>query len=170
MTYYGAQVIHPKTMRPIQSRNIPLYANSFIEPDAIGTIVSNREPSSSYPPVIVVKKNQCLLEISSKDFYFINEEKLSDLFEQFTLNRIKVNMMQNTAMKFLVCTDDIPERLEKLIGILDSRFHISAHHRLELLTVRHYNPQMLDYLKFGKKLYLEERIPNTVQMVLGHLD
>lgn len=167
MTYYGAQVIHPKTMRPLQNRNIPLYVKSFINPDGAGSVVDGNTSGKTYPPVIVVKKKQALMEISSNDFFFINEEKLSEIFDIFTKHRIKVNMMQNTAMKFLTCVDNNADRVAAALEALNTNFHVTLRENLELLTVRHYSNEMLDYLKFGKTVLLEEKIPGTVQIVVS---
>lgn len=167
MTYYGAQVIHPKTMRPLQNRNIPLYVKSFIDPDGLGTAVDGRPVLAPYPPVIVVKKGQALLQIASKDFYFINEEKLSDLFVLFTKYRLKINLMQNTAMKFLVCVDNHPERLQPLLAEMAAKYDTVCTEHLELVTVRHYDSATLEFLKYNRNVLLEERIPQTVQLVMG---
>lgn len=167
MTYYGAQVIHPKTMRPLQVKNIPLYVKSFIDPDGAGTVVDGKPVLQPYPPVIVVKKQQALLQISSKDFYFINEDKLCELFAIFTKHRVKVNLMQNTAMKFLVCLDNQPSKLEALLKDMEAHYTTIATENLELITVRHYNAVMLDHLKYGRKVHLEEKIPQTAQLVVS---
>ncbi len=166
MTYYGAQVIHPKTMRPLQVLGIPLFVKSFIDPDGPGTVVDDRLVEQPYPPVIVVKKQQALLEVSTVDFHFINEDKLHHLFGLFSKYRVKVNLLQNSSMKCLVCVDDQPKKREVLLQDLLEYYHVAVVDGLELITVRHYDASLLDHLKFGRKLFLEERTPQTAQLVV----
>jgi aspartate kinase len=166
MTYYGAQVIHPKTMRPLQVRNIPLFVKSFLDPDGLGTVVDGRPVEQPYPPVIVVKKQQALLQVASNDFHFINEDKLHELFGLFAKHRVKVNLLQNTAMKCLMCVDSQPMKLEGLLRDLQGTYDVAVTDQLELITVRHYDEPLVDWLKQGRRVHLEERIPQTVQLVV----
>jgi aspartate kinase len=166
MTYYGAQVIHPKTLRPLQRKNIPLYVKSFIHPENEGTIVFDKEPEF-YPPVMVVKQNQELLNFYSKSFYFVDEARFSRLFDAFARHRIKVNMTQNTALAFSVCVNADRKKIETLTEELTQEYHIESVSDLKLLTVRHSNESMIERLVKGKKIYLEERIKGTVQMLLN---
>lgn len=166
MTYYGAQVIHPKTLRPLQRKNIPLYVKSFIHPENEGTIVFDKEPEF-YPPVMVVKQNQELLNFYSKSFYFVDEARFSKLFDAFARHRIKVNMTQNTALAFSVCVDADRKKIETLTAELTQEYHIESISDLKLLTVRHSNESIIERLVKGKKIYLEERIKDTVQMLIN---
>lgn len=165
MTFYGAQVIHPKTMRPLQIRNIPLNVKCFLDAQLPGTVVDS-SAKGNYPPIIVVKKNQSLLRITSKDFYFIDEPKMAKLFEAFAKYRIKVNLMQNSAMSLLVCVDNRPDNIADLTLELVVDFGIEKTDSLELITVRHHNADILNGLKYGKTIMVEERSTSTAQMVV----
>ncbi len=165
MTYYGAKVIHPKTIKPLQNKNITLYVKSFIEPEGSGTIISaNLE--SQYPPVIVVEKNQVLLHISTRNFSFVAEDNLSAIFLAFAKHRIKVNMMQNSAISFSVCVDNKIRRIKGLLEDLTKDFKVLKDENLELITIRHYKHEVIERLKKGKMVILEERIRNNAQMVV----
>lgn len=165
MTYYGASVIHPKTVKPLQNKNIPLHVKSFVNPEGEGTIISSLE-DENYPPIVVLETKQNLLHISTRDFSFVAEEHLSHLFASFAKYRIKVNMMRNTAISFYVCVSHKSERLDQLIEQLEQDFKIERTIDLELITVRYYNDQTINKLKEGKIVLLEERLKKTVQMVV----
>ena len=166
MTYYGAKVIHPKTIKPIQNKSIPLYVRSFINPKGKGTLISG-EADIHYPPVVVVEKEQVLVQIATKDFSFVAEHHLSYIFKLFTDYRIKVNMMQNMAISFSVCITlkDI-NRLNKAIKILSENFEVRVEKNLELITIRHYHQEVIKQMKKGKIVLLEERIRQTIQLVM----
>ncbi len=168
MTYYGAKVIHPKTIKPIQNKNIPLYVRPFDDPESEGTMISDIV-EFNYPPVIVIEPDQCLLHISTNDFSFVAEHHLSMIFHLLSTLRIKVNMMRNTAISFTVCVQDIPERLENLANALGREFNVVKDDQLELITIRHYNQDALDELKRGKLVLFEERLSDTVQIVVKSL-
>ncbi len=168
MTYYGAKVIHPKTIKPLQNKNITLYVKSFKDPDGAGTIISSAI-EDYYPPVVVVEKNQALLHISTRNFSFVAEDNLSHIFSLFAKHRNKVNMMQNTAISFSVCVDNLPERILPLLEDLKENFKVVIDENLELITVRHYKEEVLTTLKTGKIVLLEERIRNTTQMVVKEI-
>ncbi len=165
MTYYGAKVIHPKTIKPLQNKSIPLMVKSFINPEGEGTMISENL-ESAYPPVIVVEKDQALLQVARKDFSFVDEESLSELFALFARHRIKVNMMQNTAIGFSICIDNIEERVTGLMNDLHQFYKVFKDDHVELITVRHYQSNIIEQLKQGKMVLLEERLPNTSKMVL----
>jgi len=166
MTYYGAKVIHPKTIKPIQNKNIPMYVKSFVEPKGEGTYIG-ANVDVLYPPVVVVEKNQVMLQISTNDFSFVAEHHLSFIFQLFTKYRTKVNMMQNMAISFSVCvTQKDAERLTKLIAELKKTFNVIVEKELELITVRHYHKSVIDQMKKRKIVLLEARIRQTIQMVV----
>lgn len=165
MTYYGAKVIHPKTIKPIQNKNIPLHVKSFQNPEGVGTTISE-EAEVSYPPVVVVEADQVLLHISTRDFSFVAEHHLGHLFQLFAKYRIKINMMQNMAISFSVCVTNQAKRLDQLIAELNENFNVRTDEGLELLTVRHYKKEVLNSLLEGKIVLFEERIRNTVQVVV----
>lgn len=165
MTYYGAKVIHPKTIQPLENSNIPLYVKSFISPSDPGTYIS-ADPDPEYPPIVVLEPNQALVHFSSKDLSFIAEHHLAHLFSLFEKYRIRVNMMRNTAISFTICTQNDMSKLNHLFEELKGEFRVVIDPDLDLYTVRHYQENMLPGL-FGEKLVLlEERIRNTVQRVV----
>lgn len=165
MTYYGAKVIHPKTIKPLQNKNIPLKVKSFIQPDAPGTLIADFS-EIQYPPVVVVEKNQRLLSISTRDLSFVAEHHLSRLFTLFDKHRIRVNLMRNTAISFTVCITDNPNRINRLLEEIGQEFNIVNELNLELITIRHYQEPIVEEMKNGKIVLFEERIPKTVQLVL----
>ncbi len=168
MTYYGAKVIHPKTIKPLQNKNIPLYVRPFDDPESEGTLISD-VLELSYPPVIVIEPNQCLLHIASNDFSFVAEHHLSRIFSLLDKHRIKVNMMRNTAISFTICTSYIPDKIEAFRVELGKEFNMVIDDELELVTIRHYNEETLQNMKKNRLVLLEERLRNTIQMVIKNL-
>lgn len=166
MAYYGAQVIHPKTIKPLQNKQIPLYVKCFLDKDLPGTVIREDADNRILPPIIVLKKNQVLITITSRDYSFITEDKISDIYEIFHAKKIKINLTQNGAISFSCCIDNNPEKIELLIKALHEGFKISYNEGLELLTVRHYKNGLLDELTKGRKILLEQRSDSTVQMVV----
>lgn len=166
MAYYGAHVIHPKTIKPLQNKNIPLYVKCFLNKTLPGTVIHQENSAAKIPPVIVLKKNQALINVSTRDFSFITEENLSKLYNIFHGLKIKLNLMQNGAISFSCCIDQNAEKIEKLIKSLHPDFIISYHEGLELLTVRHYENGIADKLSASKSILLEQRSPQTIQRVL----
>lgn len=165
MTYYGAQVIHPKTLRPLQNKNIALFVKSFLHPEQNGTIVSAVE-NAHYPPVFVVKPNQVLLKISSKSFHFIDEIRFANLFEAFAKIKIKVNMTQNTALAFSVAVNFDESRIAELTNYLSNEYDVEMIEQLKLLTIRHGNEEIVQKISDGKTIYLEEKIKGNVQLLM----
>lgn len=165
MTYYGAKVIHPKTIKPLQNKNIPLKVKSFANPEAAGTLISGAA-ESQYPPVVVVEKNQRLLSISTRDLSFVAEHHLRRIFTLFDKHRIRVNLMRNTAISFTVCISDNPNRINRFLEEIQEEFDLTDERNLELITIRHYQNPIVDEMKNGKIVLFEERIPKTVQLVL----
>ena len=168
MTYYGASVIHPKTIKPLQNKNIPMYVKSFLNPEASGTEISS-DLEETYPPIIVVEKNQALLHISTLDYSFVAEHHMARLFGKAADLRIFVNMMQNTAISFTICVTNVPDRVEKFIKAVSDEFKVKTEEGLELITIRHYNQETIDNLKKGKMVLFEERIRQTMHMVVKNL-
>lgn len=165
MAYYGATVIHPKTIQPLQSKNIPLFVRSFINPEASGTIVSNRA-HEKFIPTFISKTNQVLLSISSKDFSFIVEDNLSGIFNMFAEHNIKINLMQNSAISFSVCVDNKGEELDKLKSELNFNYNIRTNDHVELLTVMNQDEHAIKQALEGKQVLLEQKTRATVQFVL----
>ena len=137
MTYYGASVIHPKTIKPLQNKNIPLHVRSFAQPEISGTTIKETD-FIGYPPVFVLKKNQMLVSISAADFSFITEQNLSFIFSLFDKFQAKINLMQNSAISFSICMDDTGEKTRSLVDELKKHFKVLHNDGLDLLTIRHY--------------------------------
>ncbi len=168
MTYYGAKVIHPKTIKPLQNKSIPLYVKSFIDPDGSGTFISD-DVEDVYPPMIAVEHDQVLLYISTRDFSFVAEHHMSLLFKKIADLRLQVNMMQNTAISFAVCLNNLPYKIDAFIENIEADFKVMKETNLELITVRHYQDNIIENLKEGKIVLLEERIKNTMKMVVKNI-
>src|ERR1700744_3812415 len=134
MTYYGASVIHPKTIKPLQNAKIPLMVKSFTDPSAPGTIIKDDAQSHFEKPVIIIKQNQVLLSISAKDYSFISEDHLSEIFRLFAQSHVKINVMQTSALSFTVCFDLDEERFKKLLQLLSEGFKAKYNHDLTLIT------------------------------------
>ncbi len=168
MTYYGAKVIHPKTIKPLQNKSIPLFVKSFIEPNGSGTqITANLD--ENYPPMVAVEKNQALIHISTLDFSFVAEPHLKFIFEQATKQRLRINMMQNTAISFSICVNDVDDRVANFVQQLQENYAVNIDKDLELITVRYANKTILNQLRTDKMLLLENKIRNTVQMVVKNV-
>ncbi|MFD0749039.1 aspartate kinase [Mucilaginibacter calamicampi] len=166
MTYYGATVIHPKTIKPLQNANIPLLVKPFGDPTAQGTVIGGNVNPVFEKPVIILKQNQVLLSLSPKDYSFITENHLSDIFGRFAANNVKVNTMQTSALSFSICIDHKEESFGKLIAVFDDAYKVRYNTGLTLITVRHYGETTLKYLSRGKTVLLEQVSRNTAQVVL----
>ena len=165
MTYYGAKVIHPKTIKPLQNKSIPLYVRSFLDPEAPGTLITD-DAGEAYPPMVAVEKDQALINISTRDFSFVAEHHIKELFEHITTTRLQVNMMQNTAISFNVVVNDIDDRVDRFCELVHKDFKTAVDRSLELITVRHYTPEVVESMRRGKVNLLEGRLPLTLQMVV----
>lgn len=166
MTYYGASVIHPKTIKPLQNARIPLYVKSFTHPSEPGTVIKEDGHNRFSKPVIILKQNQVLLSLSSKDYSFISETHLSNIFSVFAQSQVKVNTMQTSALSFSVCIDLYEERFKKLLQKLQQDFRVKYNDSLTLITIRHYSPATLKELTEGKNILLEQVSRNTIQVVV----
>lgn len=162
MAYYGAQVIHPKTIKPLQNKNIPLHVKCFLDVNLPGTIISNNG-ESQLPPVIVLKQQQVLISLHSKDFSFVGEQYVSELYKYFAEVKIKPNLIQTGAVSILCCVDDNESKVEKLALTATGLFDVVVEKGLTLLTVRHYNNSILDELIKNKIVLLEQKTPETIQ-------
>ena len=165
LAYYGATVIHPKTIKPIQNKNIPLYVRSFLEPDAEGTDIS--ELKNHLPvPSFIFKVNQVLLSIFPKDFSFIIEENLSHIFSLFHNHRIKINTMLNSAITFSISFDYDEKKLENLMADLSEDYKVKYNTGVELVTIRYYNQQTIERVTLNKSVLLEVKSRHTCQIVM----
>src|ERR1700761_2688308 len=166
MTYYGATVIHPKTIKPLQNAKIPLLVKPFNDPDGAGTVIKEGAVNRFVKPVIIIKQNQVLLSISAKDYSFVSETHLSDIFRLFAKNHIKVNLMQTSALSFSVCIDWYEERFNRLLKDLNENYKVKYNQGLTLITLRHYELDSLKDLTLGKTVLLEQISRNTAQLVV----
>ena len=166
LAFYGASVIHPKTLQPLQRKEIPLHVKSFIHPKDKGTTVSKGVDIEPEVPCFIVKKEQVLMNLSSLDFSFIVEDSISELFKIFHDYKMKVDLIQNSAISFSVCVDNKFGRLKELLSILKSRFKVSYHEGVSLYTIRHFNAKAIESLLNGHEVLLEQRGKQTVQFVI----
>jgi aspartate kinase len=167
MTYYGASVIHPKTIKPLQNARIPLLVKPFNNPDAAGTVISETGNQHFGKAIIIIKQNQVLVSLSAKDYSFISENHLSKVYLLFSRNQIKVNVMQTSALSLSVCFDWVEERFAQLLSQLNQEFNVKYNNQLSLLTLRHYQYGLLQELVSGKKILLEQLSRNTAQVVVA---
>ena len=165
MAYYGAQVIHPKTIKPLQNKGIPLHVKCFLDPSSPGTIIHSSN-IDSLPPIIVVKDNQALLQLHSQDFSFVGEKPVSDLYRMLAEIKIKPNLIQTGAVSIMLCLDDKPEKIEKLALAASAEFEVLVEKGLTLLTIRHYREELLQKMTAGKKIVLRQQSPETVQLLM----
>lgn len=166
MTYYGASVIHPKTIKPIQNKNIPLEVRSFVNYAKHGTLISANANVNFLPPIIIKKDKQTLLSFTVKDFSFIAEDHLSILFTKFAEHRLRINLMQNQAISFNVVVDFKREKVDSVISELSGYFSITKNENLSLLTIRHYNEGIVNKLTNGKDILLRQLSRTTLQVLL----
>ncbi len=165
MAYYGAQVIHPKTIKPLQNKNIPLLVKCFIDPSLPGTVIHNN-PVKNLPPIIVVKEKQVLLQLHTKDFSFIGEQPMSDLYEMMAKLKIKPNLIQTHAVSLQLCMDDRIDKIEKLALAASTIFNVQVEKGLTLLSILHYNDELVAQMTSGKIIELKQQSPETVQVVM----
>jgi aspartate kinase len=165
LSYYGASVIHPKTIKPLQNKSIPLYVKSFLKPDDEGTVISDNDTRVTVTSYIF-KETQILISIQPKDFSFIGEENLSDIFDAFSRHHVRVNLMHNSAISFSVCADDDRLRTGPLMEELKSGYKVLYNDSVQLMTIRNYTPAIVEKLSEGKTILLEQRSRHTCQMVL----
>ncbi|QJD77762.1 aspartate kinase [Spirosoma rhododendri] len=165
LAYYGATVIHPKTIKPLQNKNIPLYVRSFIDSDAPGTMIGDTGQHLTTPSFIF-KINQLMISLHPTDFSFIAEDNLSRIFGRFAQAGVKINLMQNTAISFTVVVDNDPTRVTPLLDMLRQDFRVSYNDGLELVTIRYYDQSTIDRVLVGKRLLLEQKSRYTVQLVV----
>lgn len=166
MTYYGASVIHPKTIKPIQNKNIPLEVRSFVNSGKRGSVISANANTNFLPPIIIWKRAQVLLSFSAKDFSFIAEEHLSKVFGTFAENRLRINLMQNAAISFSIVVDYKKEKIENIIEQLQNDFSMTRIDGLSLLTIRHFNQGIIDRLTKDKDILVRQLSRTTIQVLM----
>lgn len=169
LTYYGATVIHPKTIKPLENKEIPLFVRSFSDLSNQGTCI--RRSQESLPvPSFIFKVNQVLISILPKDFSFILEDNLSHIFNLFHKHKVKINMMHNSAVSFSVSSDFDPQKITPLTDELKRRFDVTIQKNLELVTIRYFNQQTIDRVLVNKKIILEVKDSYTCQMLIKDID
>jgi aspartate kinase len=166
LAFYGASVIHPKTLQPLQRKGISLLVKSFLHPGDPGTTVGAGEGIEPEVPCFIVKKNQVLMKLSSLDFSFIVEDNISDLFKLLHDYKMKVDMIQNSAISFSVCVDNKFGRLQELLEHLEGKFKVICHEDVSLYTIRHFTIEAIQSLQNGREVLLEQRGRETVQLVV----
>jgi len=168
MTYYGATVLHPKTIKPLQNKNIPLSLRSFLDPELAGTLISNIDENLpvNLTPIIIIKEHQALISLSTRDYSFIAEEAIEMIFDEVVRYGIKVNVMRNSAISFQMSIDERHGSGEDFLSVLEKEFEISKLTGLELLTVKYPSETILKKLLKNKKIHLEMKSGDTVQYVL----
>lgn len=166
LAYYGATVIHPKTIKPLQNRHIPLLVKSFLNPEKEGSVINENSSKDSLIPSYIFKTNQILISISPRDYSFIAEENLSQIFGCFAKHKVAVNLMQNSAISFSVCVDNQKQKIDQLIEELKADYKVYYNNDLLLLTVRHYDEETLSKLLNGKTIYVEQKSRQTARFVV----
>ena len=162
MAFYGAQVIHPKTIKPLQNKGIPMYVKCFLDPSLPGTII-HKKNIKGLPPIIVVKEKQVLMHLNSQDFSFVGEEPMSQLYALFAQTRVRLNLIQTGAINVQICIDDKQDKTDQLAAQVGSLFDVQVEKNLTLLTIRHYNEAIVHKMLEGKEVVLMQKTKETIQ-------
>ena len=166
LAFYGASVIHPKTIQPLKEKNIPLNVQSFKNPNLKPSVISSDTSEDDKIHKVIIKDKQLLLSITSKNLDFISEDNLTYIFKVFSKNKVHINIMQNSAVSFSVCFNDNPSKLETLMSDLEEKFYLRYNGNLQLITIRHYNDEIIAQHISNKKIFLEQKSRSTVQLLL----
>lgn len=167
LAYYGASVIHPKTVKPIQNKDIQLHIKSFITPEAEGSVIGPFRTIRPLTPLYIFKNNQILISVLPKDFSFIAEDNLQTIFATLAELNIKVNLMQNSALSFSICIDDNEILLKQIQKRLASQFRLRYNRGLQLVTIRYYTQQIIDQIVNGRPVLLQQRSRTTAQLIVS---
>ena len=167
LAFYGASVIHPKTLQPLQQKEIPLYVRSFVNPTEEGSAVCNVASLEPKVPCFILKKDQILLSLSSRDFSFIMEEGISYIFKSLHKAQMKVSVIQNSAISFSVCVENEFDTLPELLEKLEERFKVSVTEGVTLYTIRHATEAAINEVAAGKNVLLKQVSSDTVQMIIN---
>ena len=165
LAFYGASVIHPKTLQPLQRKEIPLYVKSFLNPETNGTCVSKGKQLEPFVPCFIVKKNQVLISLSSLDFSFIVEENISDIFALLHQYKLKVDVIQNSAISFTVCANDTYGNLNDILQVLRSKYRVTSNSDVSLYTIRHFNDTSLAQVVNNKEVLFKQENRKTLQVI-----
>lgn len=168
LAYAGAQIIHPKTIKPLQNKGIKLFVKSFHHPQGEGTLVYETASDISYPPILIKKSRQVLISLTPLDFSFVIEDCLSRIFAILFTHRVKANLVQSTAINFSFCVDDEEYFLPGAMKELSKNFAVRYNRQLELITIRHYTKEAIADNIQGKTIYLQQKTRSTIRMVLGN--
>ncbi len=168
LAFYGASVIHPKTIQPLKKKNIPLWVKSFYEPSLEGTLITDIKYDKLIPSFIF-KMDQALIDVYPFDLSFIVEENLEQIFQVFAKHNLRVNLMQNTAVRFRICTNNDSVKIPAVVKQLEDRFQVSIQTHLELITIRYFDQATIDRVMVNKKMILEQRSKTTVQLLVRDL-
>jgi len=166
LAYYGASVIHPKTIKPLENANITLRVKSFLNPEQDGTTIEHLPDWKCPLPIYILKRDQVLISISPRDFSFIVEENLSQIFDLLAKHHVKVNVMQNSAISFTICVDADHHTGKDVLASLKENFMIKYNENVELYTIRHYNPAAITRVTKGRKILMEQKTRNTIHLVV----
>ena len=166
LSYSGAKIIHPKTIKPLQNKNIPLFVKSFLEPEKPGTIIHAVEHPLDLVPVIIMKKNMALITLTPNDFSFISINSVSEVFSLFAKYRLKVGLIQQSALDFSIAFDEPEQGIDNLIGQLKQKFEVKYNTGLDLVTIRYYTPETVTQITNGRKIYVEQKSRRTARMLL----
>ncbi len=166
LSYYGASVIHPKTIKPLENKHIPLYIKSFLDPSLAGSIINENTSEDSKIPSYIFKTDQVLLSISTRDFSFIVEEHISDIFNRFAKHKLKIQTMQNSAISFSVSVNNHPSKVKDLVENLQRDYQVLYNEGIELMTIRHYNQAIVQELIKGKEVLLEQKTRHTMRLLM----
>jgi aspartate kinase len=166
LAYYGASVIHPKTIKPLQNKGIPLYIRSFIHPMEEGSVIQENMDYDNLVPSYIFKANQVLVSFTPKDFSFVVEDNLREIFEEISTLGIRISLMENSAISFSIVTDKDDFKLNKLFEAMKSRYLVKYNENLTLITIRHWDEKTLDMLTKGKEILLEQKSRQTIRLVV----
>ncbi|SDC38338.1 aspartate kinase [Williamwhitmania taraxaci] len=165
LSFFGAQIIHPKTIKPLQNKGITLFVKPFQQPNAAGTII-NAEATSGSVPVYVIKHNQVLISIRPKDFSFVLEETLSEVFPILSKNRVKINMVQSSAITISICVDGVKRYIQPAMEELKTKFNVLYNENLELFTIRNYRVDEVEKITSGRKVYMLQKTRRTLRILV----
>ena len=168
LAFYGASIIHPKTLQPLQKKEIPLFVKSFKNPLSNGTVISKGVDINPLVPCYIFKENLILLKISSLDFSFMVEDNISHIFKQLHDFKMKVDVIQNSAITFSVCFFDKYNKINELISNLEGKFKIQIHKNVSLFTIRHFDEKSIKKISNKRKLLLEQRTEKTVKLIFSN--
>ena len=166
LSYYGAKIIHPKTIKPLENKKIPLYVRPFPDPEAPGTLIHEIHRKMDLVPVYIRKENQVLITVLPRDYSFVVEESLGKIFSLFNRYRLRVNLVQNSAISVSLCVDGRKDKVEKILAELQKEFNVKYNTGLELITIRHYTPEAIARVLDGKTVMIEQRTRGTVYFLL----